>query len=492
MKIKNIFPFNWIGDLVRFSVRMTVLARENVRCSIRLQLIFTFAVCLVASSLAYAMSNAFFGEVRRTAVLDYREGISQIEESTRQIVNYAKHDQDMLSLQEYIVNSTRHGKYKVLLVNLDGQVLFKTSNATENQVDIHNLIGNALERRFDSDTEHQEVTSFYPIDMTGSKMYLIVTGIPQPSITYSRGSSPLSVLFTIGIFILLFYWLTKRKMGYIEDLAKGLQEISKGNLDYRIKQNSEDELGSLAGNINRMAQDLQQTLEEERRAERTKNELITNVSHDLRTPLTLIMGYLRLLKDKNYENEQQAETYLNIAYGKSEKLKSLIDDLFEYTKLSNQGIRLHQERVCLNELLDQLMEELVTMTEEYEQEFIRELPPERIMLSLDAHKMIRVFENLLTNAIKYSHRPGQIKVVMIREPETVTVTVINYGNPIPPEDLPRLFDRFYRADPARTSSSGGSGLGLAIAKSIIESHGGEIWAESDGEEIRFCVRLGRL
>lgn len=490
MKLSQLFPFNWIGDLIRFSVRMAVLGRENVRRSIRLQLIFLFAVCLAASFCVYGISNVFFGEINRAPVLDYRQGVEDIDRTARSIANMARSgEQSMRDIQEYIEQTTRHNKYKALLVDLDGKVIFKTANATENQVDIHNLIGSAMENRTGAIAERQEVTSFYPMDIQGSKMYLVVTGIPQPTISYRRGSSPLSVLFTVSSFVLLFYWLTKRKMADIEKLAGGLQEISKGNLDYRIVQQSHDELGSLAGNINRMAEALQKTLEEERRAERTKNELITNVSHDLRTPLTLIMGYLRLLKDKNYENGQQADAYISIAYNKSEKLKGLIDDLFEYTKLSNHGVPLQRERVCLNELLEQLMEELVTMAEENELQFARNFPQERIMLTLDAHKMIRVFENLFTNAIKYSHRPGTIKVRMVREPGSVVVCIANYGDPIPREELPRLFERFYRADPSRTSSSGGSGLGLAIAKSIVESHDGDIWAEAEEGEIRFCVRL---
>lgn len=121
-------------------------------------------------------------------------------------------------------------------------------------------------------------------------------------------------------------------------------EISKGNLDFRVPQKSQDELGSLAGNINHMAAELKLKIEEERRAERTKNELITNFSHDLRTPLTSILGYLTLIKDRKFETDEQFSDCVNIVYNKSEKLGGVIEDLFEYTKLANKGVKLILKR----------------------------------------------------------------------------------------------------------------------------------------------------
>jgi signal transduction histidine kinase len=486
----KLFPFNWFGDLFRFVGRLTSVARVSVVRSIRLQLMFTFVVCLVTSTFIYAVGNVFFGELNRSPVLNYQYGIETIDGQARQIASYIKTpDVSYQGITDYITRNVGFTGNKVLLVDLEGKVFFKAGNATETQVDIHNIISNAMEARYSIMDKIQEFTSFYPIDLKAQPAYLIVTGIPQPSITYERGSSPLTLMTAIASFIFIFYWLTKRKMAYIEDLARGLLEVSKGDLHYRVPQRSKDELGSLAANINRMTAALQRTIEEERKAERTKNELITNVSHDLRTPLTLIMGYLRLLKDKHYEDPGQADNYLQIAYNKSEKLKALIDDLFEYTKLSNQIIHMNPASVCVNELLEQLTEELVTYAEENGLKLERNIASERMILSMDASKMIRVFENLLGNAVKYSSNPGIVKVSLTREQDWAKVTITNQGDPIPQEELPRLFDRFYRVDASRSSVSGGSGLGLAIAKSIVEAHHGEIWAECEDGEIRFCVRL---
>ncbi|WP_081824361.1 ATP-binding response regulator [Paenibacillus sp. UNC451MF] len=391
--------------------------------------------------------------------------------------------------EEHVKRIAQNQRYKVLITDLEGRVIFRSSNAAETNVDIHNVINNAMNARTDSDYDRKEFSSFYPVNYKGQKSYLVVSGIPQPHITYRKGDSPMSILSAIAMFIFLFYFLTQRKMRYVEELAGGLRIIATGNLDYRVIERSEDELGSLARDMNLMVEDLQRRIEEERRNEQLKNELITNVSHDLRTPLTLIMGYLRLLHDKGYETPEQAAGYVSIAYNKSEKLKLLIDDLFEYTKLSNRDVPLYKEGVPINDVLDQLLEEFVTMAEEQQLAIIRNIPKEKLLVRIDVDKMIRVFENLLTNALKYSLKPGAITVNVSRDHRYVTIRVSNRSDMLTDEELQQLFERFYRVDASRTSSTGGSGLGLAIAKSIVDSHDGTIWAEQDSGQLHFYVKL---
>ncbi|MDQ1912171.1 ATP-binding protein [Paenibacillus sp. GD4] len=380
-------------------------------------------------------------------------------------------------------------KYKVVITDLEGRTVYRSENATETTVDLHGVIRNAMESRTDRDQWRQEFSSFYPVNYNGQKSYLIVSGIPEPHISYERGQSPLAFLSALAVFIFMFYYLTQRKMRYVEELAAGLRMIATGNLEYRVEERTKDELGSLARGMNMMVEDLQNKIEEERRAERIKNELITNVSHDLRTPLTLIMGYLRLLHDKNYETPEQAAGYVGIAYSKSEKLKSLIDDLFEYSKLAHEDVPLYKKGVVINELLEQLLEEYVSLSEEQQFTIVRSVPSEKLTVLIDTDKMIRVFENLISNAIKYSPKPGTISIGMARERSHVIVRISNKADELSAEELERLFDRFYRVDAARTSETGGSGLGLAIAKSIVESHEGSIWAETSNGEIHFYVKL---
>lgn len=383
------------------------------------------------------------------------------------------------------MNNRMNSSVKMMLIDMNGDVKYKTQYVSETHVDVFALLNNLDENR----RRPGEATAIRPLELGSRKLLLVASGYTEPTIMTRKGQSPLSLLAAALTFVLLFYWMTRKKMRSIEELADGMKEISRGNLNHRVAERSKDEIGSLATHINLMARELQQTIEEERRAERTKSELITNVSHDLRTPLTLIMGYLRLLKDKNFESPEQAEQYLQISYGKSEKLKQLIEDLFEYTKLSNHDVPLRLETVSLNELLDQLTEELVSAAENERLYLSRSLPADKVYVRMDPDKMIRVFENLLTNAIKYSLKPGEVRVRLLRAERRALVGVTNRSEPLSPEQLERLFDRFYRVDSSRSSESGGSGLGLAIAKSIVEAHDGRIWAESDQGEIRFWVEL---
>ncbi|MCG7212949.1 sensor histidine kinase [Paenibacillus mucilaginosus] len=415
-------------------------------------------------------------EQRERDAEDQRRRLEQQERNKRQFLNTVK----QLAANE---------NYKTVITDLEGRVVFRSENAPETYVDVHSVIRNAMNARNSSDDSRTEFSSFYPVTYNNQKSYLIVTGIPQPVISYRKGTSPLSMLSAFAVFIFLFYYLTQRKMRYIEELAGGLRIIATGNLDHRVIERSNDELGSLAKDMNQMVADLQHRIEEERRSERSKNELITNVSHDLRTPLTLIMGYLKLLHDRNYESPEQAAGYVGIAYSKAEKLRGLIEDLFEYTKYSSQEVPLYKKGVILNEVLEQLLEEYVTLSEEQQLTLIRSLPQERLPVRVDVEKIIRVFENLLGNAVKYSPKPGVISVGMAKDRGWAVVRISNKADALTRDQLEQLFDRFYRVDAARNSSSGGTGLGLAIAKSIVESHGGSIWAESDQGDIHFYVKL---
>lgn len=503
MKIR---PPKFMRRILETGKTLFYKAREKVKQSLRLQLIFTFVLCIIGTWLIYGIADSLFSD--RDSQISYTQGMTDIDDRARDLSErlssvyseaYPDEPQvlhsvyDQVTIQETIQNETSYGEtVKVLLVDLDGKVLFRSSNASETQVDLHSIIRNAMDTRIQGEINGgDEFNSFYPVDLKDVQAYVVLSGVPHPILVETYHGSPfLASIAALSFFIFAFYYLTKKKMAYIEELAQGLFEISKGNLDFRVARKSEDELGSLASNINNMAQELKSRIEEERRAEKTKNELITNVSHDLRTPLTSIMGYLRLLKDKKYESGDQVDNYIEIAYGKSEKLKSLIEDLFEYTKLANYGDMLHKEKVCLNELLEQLTDELVPVAEENKITMTKEFAPERIMVIADPDKIVRVFENLYVNAIRYSYKPGEITTRMYRNNGKVTVSIKNLGDAIDQETLTRLFERFYRVDQSRSSVEGGSGLGLAIAKNIIELHGGAVWAECNGNEITFFVQLG--
>lgn len=302
-----------------------------------------------------------------------------------------------------------------------------------------------------------------------------------------------ALLWAIPVYILFFHFLTRKKIKYIKEITTGIQEISKGNLDFIVAEKGNDEFRILAKNINKMSAELKNKIEDERRAEKTKSELITNVSHDLKTPLTTIIGYLTLVKDKNYDGEKTMSDYIERAYSKSLRLKKLIEDLFEYTKISNGVIKVNKTNVNIVELMDQLLGEMSILAKQNNLSFETEYSSAEIYVDVDSDLMARTFENILSNSIKYSYKElnSKINISIIEHTGGITLTFENQGDTIPTEVLPLLFERFYRVDKSRNSKVSGSGLGLAIAKSIVELHGGTISAESEANRVKIIVELSK-
>lgn len=300
-----------------------------------------------------------------------------------------------------------------------------------------------------------------------------------------------SLLCAVPVYILVFHLLTRKKIKYIKEITAGIQEISKGNMDFKVQEKGNDEFSILAKNINKMSIELKNKIEDERRAEKTKSELITNVSHDLKTPLTTIIGYLTLVKDKNYDGEKTMDDYIERAYSKSLRLKKLIEDLFEYTKISNGVIRINKTNVNIVELMDQLLGEMSIIAKQNNLSFETNYSSPEIYVNIDSDLMARTFENILSNSIKYSYKElnGKVMISITEHEGGITLTFENQGDTIPTEVLPLLFERFYRVDKSRNSKVSGSGLGLAIAKSIVELHGGTISAESEANRVKVIVEL---
>lgn len=306
---------------------------------------------------------------------------------------------------------------------------------------------------------------------------------------YNIGIVPPSILLGIFFFVLFFFILSKGSLLYLEEISGGLQEIAQGKLDIEIPRRSADELGDLAENINLMTRQLKIFLEEERNAEKMKNELITSVSHDLRTPLTSILGYLELIEKDRYRDELELRHYVSVAYDKALRLRKLIDGLFEYTKVSYGGLELKLERINLKELLEQLAEEFVPVLQEAGMEYRLTAHGDKIFVLGDGDMLARVFENLIANAIRYGREGKFVDISLDVREDKAVVNIINYGETIPQLDLPYIFERFYRVERSRSEQTGGSGLGLAIAKNIIQLHKGLIKAYSSDERTVFEVRL---
>jgi signal transduction histidine kinase len=296
------------------------------------------------------------------------------------------------------------------------------------------------------------------------------------------------LIIGIVLFITYFLLLTKKFVTYIKEIAEGINEISLGNFDNRIEIKNEDEFALIADKLNQMAEDIKQIMENERRSEVAKNELITSVAHDLRTPLTSIIGYLDLISNKDLQPDTQKK-YFEIAYGKSKRLEKLIEDLFTYTKFNFGEVAATYTEVDIVKLINQLLDEFYPSFEEFHLEYEFKFSKSSAVITADGDLLARAFANLISNAIKYGKDGKWVRLHLLTSDDHVVITLKNYGEPIPKKDLDYIFQRFYRVETSRSSETGGSGLGLAIAQSIIKMHEGTITAQSDTEGTIFTVVL---
>jgi signal transduction histidine kinase len=226
-------------------------------------------------------------------------------------------------------------------------------------------------------------------------------------------------------------------------------------------------------------------------AESSKDQLVVNLAHDLRTPLTSVLGYLDLvIKDKQL-TEEQVKHFISIAYTKSRHLERLIEGLFEITRMNYGKLTIKQEQVNLSELLYQLHEELYPLFEKHYLTARLEVAPHLLTLG-DGELLARVFENLLTNACRYGSDGIYVDIKgMLKDEDSIAIQVINYGSSIKQEDIPHIFDMYFMGDRVRSSEGAGTGLGLFIAKNIVEQHGGTISVTSDAISTCFKVVLPR-
>lgn len=299
----------------------------------------------------------------------------------------------------------------------------------------------------------------------------------------------LYVLLGIVIFSVTFMILEEPGIRYLGRISDAVQSISQGNLNTEVDVTGDDEFSAMAANLNKMSSDIRKLMDKEREAERTKNELITNVAHDLRTPLTSIIGYLELLAGNTQIPQEMQHKYIEIAYSKSRRLEKLIEDLFGFTKLNYGKIAMHIGQIDIVKLLEQLLEEAYPNFEEKNLSYDLQSNVPAKIISADGNLLARLFDNLIGNAIKYGADGKRVLVKIHGEEDTVTVSVTNFGRVIPADELPLLFNKFYRVEQSRSATTGGTGLGLAIAKEIVDMHGGTIRVASDLNGTVFTVKL---
>ncbi|WP_099156731.1 sensor histidine kinase [Virgibacillus ndiopensis] len=298
------------------------------------------------------------------------------------------------------------------------------------------------------------------------------------------------LLIFIPLSILFFFLLTKRYSIYFNEISSGIHYLAHGDFQHQVEIHSNDEFDDIAKDINLASKTLKEAIDRGDFSESSKDQLVINLAHDLRTPLTSVLGYLDLiLKDENLTKEQ-VRHFLTIAFTKSQTLEKLIDELFEITRMNYGMLSVEKKRINLTDLLNQLKEELYPV---FENNHLIARMSSTIHLPVlgDGDLLARLFENLITNAIRYGYDGQYVDINGFIDADEVVAQIVNYGDSIPPDELPHLFDMFYTGDKARTHREDSTGLGLFIAKNIVEQHNGSITAESSVIQTIFEVRLPR-
>lgn len=268
--------------------------------------------------------------------------------------------------------------------------------------------------------------------------------------------------------LLLARWLARGMTQPLRDMAEAAKRMETGDYSQRVHTTSRDEVGQLATAFNRMSAELENL-------ETSRRDLVANVSHELKTPITAIRAHLENLLDGVEQPDPQT---LQVMLAQSERLGRLVEQLLDLSRLESGEVPLHREEMQLQPLVDQVVSEIEVARSDRGVELGRELPEDLPAVEADRERLHQVLFNLVDNAVRFTPAGGAVTVAAHRHNGSVEVSVADTGVGISPEHLPRLFERFYRVDTARSREDGGTGIGLAIARSVVEAHGGHLKAES--------------
>ncbi len=296
--------------------------------------------------------------------------------------------------------------------------------------------------------------------------------------------------------IMLTQWIHKGVFNPINELNVAMMKIKEGNYDYSLQTDAKGEIGDLYRNYENMRLRLKESMEEGNRHEQQNRELISNISHDLKTPITAIKGYVEGIMDGVADTPEKMDKYLRTIYNKANDMQKLINELTVYSNVENNRIPYNFHRINVAEYFGDCVEEvgLDLENKNIKLNYSNLAAPDTVVIA-DPEQMKKVINNIISNSVKYMDKsPGEIDIRILDEVDSIRVEIEDNGRGISQKDLPKIFERFYRTDASRNSAMGGSGIGLSIVKKIIEDHGGYIWAtskEGEGTCMHFVMRKYR-
>lgn len=290
-----------------------------------------------------------------------------------------------------------------------------------------------------------------------------------------------SVSIIIGMGFFMTYWLYTHIFSPLINLGEAVRQITEGNLDFSLEFDAYDEIGELSRNFEEMRIRLRQNEEQKLLADKNNRELISNISHDLKTPITAIKGYVEGIMDGVASSPEKIDKYIRTIYNKANDMDKLIDELTFYSKIDTNGIPYNYKVISVVDFFTDCAKEVGLDMESMNIDFYFNNNVDRdTFIVADVEQMKRAVNNIISNSVKYMDKDDpKIGISLLDEGDFVRIDINDNGIGISSEDLPYIFDRFYRTDSSRNSSKGGSGIGLSIVRKIVEDHGGRIWAKSE-------------
>ncbi len=313
-------------------------------------------------------------------------------------------------------------------------------------------------------------------------------GVVRFALPLSRVQPEIRIIYRVVLFgtiaaviiaLIVAYFVSRSITLPIRQMRETAQQIAKGDFDRRVRIKSKGELGELAGSLNTMADELQQKMENLKQLDRVRTDFVANVSHELKTPLTLIKGYIETLQNMAIDDKEKSDKFISIIKEHSDRLGYIIDDLLSLSELELSRDCVNRTEFDLKEVIDEISLGFGQALAEKQQSLTVNKQGDDFSIQADRNKIEQVFANLIDNAIKYTKESGLIEILLCEQGETVCVTVQDNGIGILKEHRDRIFERFYRVDKARSRELGGTGLGLSIVKHIVLAHKGKIAIESE-------------
>lgn len=481
--------------------------------SIRVKLLLSYIAMLVIPVVlligaAGMLGHAYLGDIRHIYNLDFRH--NSVEEFNRQqalafdditltIANNPDKLLDVNYLQQ--VDKKINVMNTGIIVRKNDQTIYASSVINKPEI-LNRLPQFGAQHQEDKpiiagqSIFHPRQFDFYFSDNSPGSVFLVTDFSPIGAFARKFFLSMVLAVLLILIFTngLLTFIVSRSIIRPIQSLKNAARQIKEGNLDCSVSCKSNDEIGQLCQAFEEMRSKLKESIELQMQYEDNRKELISNISHDLKTPVAAIKGYVAGIMDGVADTPEKAKKYIQTIHSKASDIDKLIDELFLFSKLDLKKELFNFEKVEIKQYLQDSTEDL--KFDLGKKEIKLNFAPknkEPLWVVADREKLKRVISNIVDNAVKYMDKEaGTIEIILIEgSNEYVTMQIADNGQGIPKEILALIFDRFYRADPSRNAANGGSGLGLAIAKGIIEGHGGRIWAKSEegrGTSIFFTLR----